>query len=319
MATPSAPRRRSGRGSLSPSCQNTGASARRFTALLTDRAFASSHADTMTRAYLPSMWISLPADTTFNAGASDVGWTETSPGSGVYTLDLGDLAAVEPHDRARAELLVNRADVGAPLRAVSVVGSRSATTYGADVAGRMGAELAATGVSVVSGAAYGIDVAAHRGALAGGGPTVAVLACGVDRAYPSAHRPLLDHLDWDGAMTHRVGKLHEVGLYKLVRQADGALRRTETPLLAKFRDLMEGIKSLPFVGGFCYTQLTDVEQEENGLLTYDRQPKVQPEAVKQVLDEVFDGAASKRGLRDRIGLKKPAFLTREKADGKEPA
>ena len=47
--------------------------------------------------------------------------------------------------------------------------------------------------------------------------------------------PLLDHLDWDGAMTHRVGKLHEVGLYKLVRQADGALRRTETPLLARFR------------------------------------------------------------------------------------
>jgi beta-glucosidase/6-phospho-beta-glucosidase/beta-galactosidase/glycosyltransferase involved in cell wall biosynthesis len=49
--------------------------------------------------------------------------------------------------------------------------------------------------------------------------------------------PLLDHLDWDGAMTHRVGKLHEVGLYKLVRQADGALRRTETPLLKRFRDL----------------------------------------------------------------------------------
>lgn len=79
-------------------------------------------------------------------------------------------------------------------RSVSVVGSRSATTYGADVAGRMAADLASAGTTVVSGAAYGIDVAAHRGALAGGGATVAVLACGVDRAYPVGHRALLDHL-----------------------------------------------------------------------------------------------------------------------------
>ncbi len=51
--------------------------------------------------------------------------------------------------------------------------------------------------------------------------------------------PLFDHLDWDGAMTHRVGKLHEVGLFKLVRQADGTLRRTETPLLKRFRAYAE--------------------------------------------------------------------------------
>ena len=50
---------------------------------------------------------------------------------------------------------------------------------------------------VVSGAAFGIDQAAHRGALAAGGRTVAVLACGVDRAYPAAHRTLLDHLGED--------------------------------------------------------------------------------------------------------------------------
>jgi DNA processing protein len=49
-------------------------------------------------------------------------------------------------------------------------------------------------VTVVSGAAYGIDVAAHRGALAARGPTLAVLACGVDRAYPAAHTTLLDYL-----------------------------------------------------------------------------------------------------------------------------
>ncbi|HEX4976462.1 MAG TPA: DNA-processing protein DprA [Nocardioides sp.] len=79
-------------------------------------------------------------------------------------------------------------------RSVAVVGSRSATTYGASVAGGMAADLVRDEVAVVSGAAYGIDVAAHRGALAAGGPTVAVLACGVDRAYPAGNQGVIDHL-----------------------------------------------------------------------------------------------------------------------------
>ena len=53
---------------------------------------------------------------------------------------------------------------------------------------------------MVSGAAFGIDQAAHRGALAGDGATVAVLACGVDRPYPAAHTRLLDHLAEHGAI-----------------------------------------------------------------------------------------------------------------------
>ena len=52
---------------------------------------------------------------------------------------------------------------------------------------------------MVSGAAFGIDQAAHRGALAADGPTVAVLACGADRVYPAAHRALLDHIAATGA------------------------------------------------------------------------------------------------------------------------
>ena len=79
-------------------------------------------------------------------------------------------------------------------RAAAVVGSRSATTYGAAVATAVAGHLAEHGMTVVSGAAFGIDQAAHRGALAMRGPTVAVLACGVDRAYPSAHRNLLDYI-----------------------------------------------------------------------------------------------------------------------------
>ena len=79
-------------------------------------------------------------------------------------------------------------------RSVAVVGSRSATTYGTGVAGEIAAHVAAEDVTVVSGAAFGIDQAAHRGALAARGPTVAVLACGVDRAYPAAHRDLLAYV-----------------------------------------------------------------------------------------------------------------------------
>ncbi|WP_343950517.1 DNA-processing protein DprA [Nonomuraea longicatena] len=76
------------------------------------------------------------------------------------------------------------------LRSVGVVGSRAATAYGTHVAGEFGAGLSEAGWTVVSGGAYGIDAAAHRGALAADSPTVAVLACGVDVCYPSAHEDL---------------------------------------------------------------------------------------------------------------------------------
>jgi beta-galactosidase/beta-glucuronidase len=58
-------------------------------------------------------------------------------------------------------------------------------------------------------------------------------------------------------------------------------------LLEKYRDLMRGIASLKFLAGFCYTQLTDIEQEINGLLTYDRRPKVAPEAIAAIHTEFF--------------------------------
>jgi DNA processing protein len=75
-------------------------------------------------------------------------------------------------------------------RAVAVVGSRAATPYGNQVAAELAVELGDRGWSTVSGGAYGIDAAAHRGSLAAGAPTVAVLACGVDVAYPSGNRRL---------------------------------------------------------------------------------------------------------------------------------
>lgn len=86
------------------------------------------------------------------------------------------------------------------LRSVAVVGSRSATSYGVHVASEMGAELADRGWTVVAGGAYGIDAAAHRGALAADGLTVAVFACGVDVPYPSSHQQLFAEIARNGLL-----------------------------------------------------------------------------------------------------------------------
>jgi DNA processing protein len=84
-------------------------------------------------------------------------------------------------------------------RAVAVVGSRAASPYGTQTANDLAAELAARSVTVISGGAYGIDTAAHNGALSVGGRTVVVLANGVDIAYPKGNALLFraiarDHL-----------------------------------------------------------------------------------------------------------------------------
>lgn len=84
------------------------------------------------------------------------------------------------------------------LRSLAIVGARACSTYGADVAHAWAADLAGAGWSVLSGAAVGIDAAAHRGALAGGGVTIAVLAGGVDVSYPAEHAALLERIRADG-------------------------------------------------------------------------------------------------------------------------
>lgn len=76
-------------------------------------------------------------------------------------------------------------------RAVTIVGSRAATGYGEHIAAEWAYTLAQAGVTVLSGAAYGIDGAAHRGALAAGGVGAAVLGCGLGAGYPAGHQTLL--------------------------------------------------------------------------------------------------------------------------------
>lgn len=83
-------------------------------------------------------------------------------------------------------------------RSVAIVGARSATSYGTHCTVELAAGLAARNWTVISGAAYGIDGAAHRGALSAAGCTVAVLACGVDRAYPAGHTRLLESISQTG-------------------------------------------------------------------------------------------------------------------------
>lgn len=85
-------------------------------------------------------------------------------------------------------------------RSVAIVGSRASTAYGEHIAGELGHRLGERGWTVVSGGAFGIDAAAHRGALAAEAPTLAVLACGVDRPYPAAHGALFERIAETGLL-----------------------------------------------------------------------------------------------------------------------
>ncbi|UYN84777.1 MAG: DNA-processing protein DprA [Microcella sp.] len=117
---------------------------------------------------------------------------------------------VVPHDRHWPEgfaalgpsepvLLWARGDTALLRRpGVAIVGARAATGYGEHVAMEFTAGLAARGVAIISGGAYGIDGMAHRAALASAADTIAVLAGGVDRLYPSGHDALLTRVIADG-------------------------------------------------------------------------------------------------------------------------
>ncbi|WP_328927887.1 DNA-processing protein DprA [Streptomyces sp. NBC_00190] len=127
--------------------------------------------------------------------AAESGGRFVCPGSAEWPTQLDDLGDARPVGlwlRGRPNLRTWA------LRSVAVVGARACTPYGAHMAQTLAAGLAERGWVVVSGAAYGIDAAAHRGALASGGATAAVLACGVDVAYPRGHAGLLGRIAGQG-------------------------------------------------------------------------------------------------------------------------
>ena len=123
--------------------------------------------------------------------------------------EVTDPRAVPQKDRAYPESLLDLDDPPDPLfvcgrwplpRGVALVGSRAASPYGLAVAGRLAGDLARLGLVVVSGLAHGIDAAAHRGALAAGGATLAVLPGGLDHIVPRGHQPLAREVADRGAL-----------------------------------------------------------------------------------------------------------------------
>lgn len=134
---------------------------------------------------------------TTRAKASQLRWV--CPGDAGWPSSLSDLDHVEPlHGTTGAPVGLwvrgagNLADLTA--RSVAVVGARDCTTYGAECASDIAADCADAGFTVISGAAYGVDGCAHRGAFMMSAPTVAVLACGADVDYPLSHSALIAHV-----------------------------------------------------------------------------------------------------------------------------
>jgi len=120
--------------------------------------------------------------------------TQVALGDAAYPANLREIQAPP------ARLYVRGALAEDDALAIAIVGSRAATPYGLAVAERLGADLAARGVTVVSGLARGIDSAAHRGALRAGGRTIAVLGSGVDVIYPPENRRLAGEIEARGAL-----------------------------------------------------------------------------------------------------------------------
>jgi len=147
---------------------------------LQQRLLAARPDDTLASAERRGLRFVTPADSEWPPSLSDLDQTPTLHERGGVPIGLW----------LRGGLRLDDAVAGS----VAVVGSRSATTYGAGVAAEIANEVAREQVPVVSGAAFGIDQAAHRGALAAGGVTVAVLACGADRIYPAAHESLVEYI-----------------------------------------------------------------------------------------------------------------------------
>ncbi len=143
-----------------------------------DRPFAEPER-LLDQALTPETRIVTPADTEYPAGLLDL----HDPPLALHVRGSGALVEPPP-DRP----------------SVAVVGSRRATAYGLSFAESLSRELAEHGVRVLSGLARGVDGAAHRGSLAGGGPTLAVLGCGLGVEYPREHRRLRSQIEACGAV-----------------------------------------------------------------------------------------------------------------------
>lgn len=215
-------------------------------------------------------------------------------------------------------------------RAVGVVGARSCSPYGAQVARMLGRELVAAGLLVVSGLARGIDGEAHRGALEAGGPTVGVLGCGIDRDYPAVNATLSRRMEEEGlvvseyepgvepapwrfpARNRIIAGLCEAVVVVEARERSGALITADFAL-EEGREvfsvpgeitsaLSAGTNALLKLGA---TPLTGVEDVLDALGIDRATPRGRPdvsEAAERVLALVRDGPAAPDELTIRASL-----------------
>ena len=145
----------------------------------------------------------------------EVGGRFVCPGDGEWPSQLDDLGPRRPIGlwvRGVRDLRLSG------LASVAVVGSRSSTTYGDHVAGELSASLAERDWTVVSGGAFGVDAAAHRGALSVAGPTIVVLASGFDVPYPRGNHSLLLRIAQEGLMVSEVPPRRPPARYRFLER-----------------------------------------------------------------------------------------------------
>jgi DNA processing protein len=139
-------------------------------------------------------WLSQVDPRVTAARVEEAGARFITPADPEYENRLNDL-----RDPPASLFLLGR-QLGESPQRVAIVGSRKCSNLGRDVAQDLGRALVASGIAVVSGAAHGIDAAAHRGALQAAGRTVAVLGSGIDVAYPASSRGLLERIAESGTI-----------------------------------------------------------------------------------------------------------------------
>lgn len=163
-------------------------------AALTENGISEEDADTAATRWIPrarTLHLERVLDDAHRKGITLID-PDTIPG-------LPDLGIAAPH------VIWARGDIATLTRPttdrIALIGARAATAYGENAAADFATDLTAREITIVAGAAYGIDGAAHRAALAAGGSTIAWLANGVDRPYPMGHQNLLERI---GTAPHSV-------------------------------------------------------------------------------------------------------------------
>ncbi|MBS1708555.1 MAG: DNA-protecting protein DprA [Armatimonadetes bacterium] len=165
------------------------------------QAFFEALAPSLDPALALRQWHGLSASERKRIELCDLKRFETAMSRGVAVLEADDMPSTLGLSSCPPQALFAWGEGSAWHRPmVAVVGTRQASAYGKAAAYKFAESMAAAGVCIVSGGALGIDAAAHEGALAAGGHTVAVLGHGIDKVYPASHGPLFARIRQSGML-----------------------------------------------------------------------------------------------------------------------